>query len=172
HVRAVRDDPAVDRRRCRVPRRSGAPAEPGGDELRRDVVGTDDQNLESLFHGLPPCPPPARGAGASAGVQLATAARSGTGGSAARPLRIPSATCCAETMTGVIPPPGRVQWPTHQRPPTGVSKPGRPEPSCPGDISQPSMAPWRLSVNRHEVRAEALLLTTIRAPIPGSRRSR
>ena len=47
----------------------------------------------------------------------------------------------AETITGVIPPPGRVHCPTKYRFLIGLVMSGRWWPSCQGDISQPSIAP-------------------------------
>src|ERR1041385_7384514 len=51
------------------------------------------------------------------------------------------ATCMAETMTGVMPPPGCVQWPTKYKFFNIPFSAGRLSPSGSGDISQPSIAP-------------------------------
>src|SRR5262249_62112082 len=94
-----------------------------------------------------PAPGPGRGA-------------SGGGGGTAAPRVMAAAACMAETMTGVTPPPGWHQWPTRNRLGIGETVAGRPSPSWPGDISQPSIAPWWLRVYRCEVRADALSRTT------------
>src|SRR5262249_49090938 len=77
------------------------------------------------------------------------------------PVSMIRATRWAETITGVIPPPGCVQCPTRYRFLTVVVFGSRPSASCPGDISQPSMAPCQLLVKRYDVIAVALNFTAI-----------
>src|SRR5262249_53340850 len=83
------------------------------------------------------------------------------------PVSTVRATRCAETMTGVMPPPGCVQWPTRERFLTGVVLGRRCSASWPGDISHPSIAPCQLLVKRKDVMALALSLTTICESMPG-----
>ena len=63
-----------------------------------------------------------------------------------------------DSSAGPRPLPDQIQ--SRQR---DLGYPGGPHPSWSGDISQPSIAPRSLSVNRYDVIAEALSCTTIRA---------